>query len=388
MPNVAWLDELTKDLDDRRGKSLFRDLKVVTSAPGPVVEIDGCSLINFASNNYLGLAGDPRVRAAAVAAVDRWGAGATASRLLGGTLELHQALERALADYKGTDACRVFPSGWHANTGALPAIVGPDDTIYLDRLAHASLVDGARLSRARLRVFRHNDPEDLARALRRSTGRAWVVTESVFSMDGDVAPLRDLSDVCGRAGAQLYVDEAHATGVWGPEGRGVVNEAGLEKTVAACMGTLSKGLGALGGFVAGATPLAETLQNRSRAFIYSTALDPAAAAAALAAVTIARAEPERRERVFARAERLRRALGIDGRGPIVPLVVGEESAALDLAAFLRTAGVYAPAVRPPTVPKGTARVRFSITADHTDADIDQAADAVTRWRRRAHTLEA
>jgi 8-amino-7-oxononanoate synthase len=341
----------------------------------------GRDFVNFASNNYLDLAGDERVRRASAEAASRWGGGATASRLLGGTLDLHRELEAELAAFKEAEAALVFPSGYHANLGMIPALAGPGDAVFLDRLAHASLVDGARLSRATLRVFRHNDPDDLARALKRWTGRGekWVATESVFSMDGDRAPLSDLVSVCERTQARLYVDEAHGTGVWGPEGRGCVNEWGLGGRVDVRMGTLSKALGAQGGFVTGSRTLMSWAVNRARSFIYSTALAPAAAGAALAALRIARQEPARRENCFARSARLRAGLGASGEGPIVPFLVGGDADAVELSGRLWDAGIFAPAVRFPTVPRGTARIRFSVTAGHRDEDVDRALKVLSTW---------
>lgn len=299
-------------------------------------------------------------------------------------MALHRQLEEALAEHKGTEAALVFPSGYQANVGSLTALLSPEDTVVLDRLAHASLVDGARLSRARLKVFRHNDPADLDKVLGRpgGAGERWVLVESVYSMDGDRAPLAELSAVCRRRGARLYVDEAHGTGVWGPEGRGVVNALGLEKEVDVCMGTLSKALGAQGGFVCGSRPLVDWLQNKARAYIYSTALVPAAAGAALAALSAARSDEAGRKKLFALSARLRAGLGPAGEGPIVPVVVGETSAALDLSAALWEAGYLAPAVRPPTVSEGTARVRFSLTAGHSEEQIDGALAVVRRWREK------
>jgi 8-amino-7-oxononanoate synthase len=370
--------DLRVELDALTALHRRRSPKTLAGAPGARVLIDGAPRVNFASNNYLGLAEDPRVRRAAARAARRWGAGATASRLMGGTLELHRELEREIADLKRRPAALVFPSGYHANTGMIPALAGPEDTVVLDRLAHASLVDGARLSRARLRVFQHNDPEDLDRVLARLSGpgRPWVVTESVFSMDGDRAPLAEIVAVAERRGARTYVDEAHGTGVWGPSGAGWVNALGLSDRVDVAMGTLSKAFASQGGFVCGASELIDWAVNRARAFIYSTALAPAATAAALEAVRIARVEPDRRERLFALARRLRTGLGLSGEGPIVPWVLGTDAAAVALSQRLWERGVFAPAVRPPTVPKGTARIRFSLTAAHTEADIDAALAAV------------
>jgi 8-amino-7-oxononanoate synthase len=374
---------LTESLGILETENRLRRPRTVESVPAAHCRVAGRDIVNFASNNYLGLAEDDRVRRAAAEAADRWGAGATGSRLMGGTLAIHHELEEALAVFKEGAAALVFPSGYHANTGLLPALLGPDDAVFLDRLAHASLVDGARLSRARVRVFRHNDPEDLDRALARvsGAGERWVVTESVFSMDGDRAPLQEITGVCDRRGARLYVDEAHGTGVWGPEGRGWVNELGLSGRVDVCMGTLSKALGAQGGFVCGSRPLIQWALNRARAFIYSTALAPSAAAGALAALRIVQEEPQRRQRMFDLSDRLWRGFSLEGKGPIVPLVVGEDSRALSLSSSLWEAGVFAPAVRFPTVPKGEARVRFSVTAAHTAEDMDLVLRAVSSWRR-------
>ncbi len=382
--NKSLSDILAARLDALRRENRLRDPRVLSAAPGAGTEVGGRRVVNFASNNYLDLAGEPRVVEAARKAMDQWGAGATASRLLGGTLDLHRQLEESLAAHKGTEAALVFPSGHHANVGALTALLGAGDTVVLDRLSHASLVDGARLSRARLKVFRHNDPEDLDRVLARVVGHGelWVVTESIFSMDGDRAPLREIIEVCHRRGARLYVDEAHGTGVWGPEGRGWVNALGLEKSVDVCMGTLSKALGAQGGFICGSRPLREWIQNKARSFIYSTALAPAAAAAALEALTLSVQNPAPRERVFALSRRFRGELDLAGAGPIVPLVVGGEAEALALSATLWREGFFAPAVRPPTVPPGTSRIRFSLTAAHTESEVNRVTAAVKAWQGR------
>lgn len=390
-------DALRRNLEDLEKADLRRTLRVLDSAPSAHVTLDGREVVNFASNNYLGLAGDPWVRRAAAEAAERWGAGATASRLLGGSLRVHEELESALARLKGTEAAAVFPSGYHANLGTLQALLGKDDTAVLDRLAHASLVDGVRLSGARLKVFGHNDVEELEKVLTRADragDRCWIITESAFSMDGDVAPLRQIVSLAKRFGANTYVDEAHATGVWGVEGAGVVKDLGLERGVDVCMGTLSKALGAMGGFICGRWELVEWVHNRCRSFIYSTALSPACAASALAALDIVRSQPERREKLFRLGGRLRQTLrpspaspsqrsgdgrspklregGEGGEGPIVPFIVGSEKAALAISRRLWDAGFFVPAIRPPTVPKGTARLRFSVTAAHSEQDIDRA----------------
>lgn len=370
------MDFLAGELDRIEEAGLFREPRTLESAPAARVLIGGREFVNFASNNYLDLATDPRVKQAACAAVETWGAGATASRLLGGSHAPHAALEAALARLKGTEAAAVFPSGYHANVGAIQALLGPEDAAFVDRLAHASLLDGVRLSRATLRVFRHNDPEDLRAALSRSSARRrWVITESVFSMDGDAAPLPELAAAAREAGAFLYVDEAHATGVWGPGGRGLAQGAGAADV---CMGTLSKALGGLGGFVCGSRRLVSWIHNSCRSFIYSTALPASCAAAALKALDIAAAEPWRREKAWALADSLRRRLGLPsgGAGPIVCAPFGEAGSALDAARRLQAAGVFAPAIRPPTVPAGSSRIRFSVTAGHREEDVARAADAL------------
>lgn len=361
----------------------LRRPRTVQRMPAARTRVSGREVVNFASNNYLGLAEDERVRRAAADAANHWGAGATGSRLMGGTLAFHEELESSLAHFKGRESALVFPSGYHANLGMIPALAGPGDTLFLDRLAHASLVDGARLSKARVRVFRHNDAGDLERVLHRGTGNRWVITESVFSMDGDRAPLKEISAVCQKQNAHLYVDEAHGTGVWGPDGRGWVNEQGVVDKVDVCMGTLSKAFGAQGGFICGSKPLIQWAINRARAFIYSTALAPASVGAAQAALEIVQKEPERRERLFALSARLWSGLGLAGEGPIVPFIVGENARALSLSAALWDEGVFAPAVRYPTVPKGEARVRFSVTAAHHVSDIDQVLQVVARWRQKS-----
>jgi 8-amino-7-oxononanoate synthase len=366
----------TLDSEHRR-----RRTRTVESIPSAHTRVGGREILNFSSNNYLGLAEDPRVCRAAAVAAERWGSGATGSRLMGGTLAVHEELESALAEFKQQEGALVFPSGYHANLGMIPSLAGLEDTLFLDRLAHASLVDGARLSKARVRVFRHNDAENLDHVLSRVTGKGerWVITESVFSMDGDRAPLADLVSVCRKHGARLYVDEAHGTGVWGPSGRGWVNEQGVADKVDVCMGTLSKAFGAQGGFVCGSPVLIQWAINRSRAFVYSTALAPSAVGASLAALKIMQDEPNRRARLFERSKQLWSGLGLEGRGPIVPLIVGDDARALSLSASLWEAGVFAPAVRFPTVPRGAARVRFSVTAAHTAEDIDRVLFSVTRW---------
>lgn len=365
------------------------------SPPGPWIEVDGRRLRNFSSNDYLGLATHPALREAAAQAVRAFGAGAAASRLVCGSLAPHHELESALARFKGVEAALSFATGYATALGAVPALVGPGDVVVLDKLAHACLVDAARLSGAKLRVFAHNDLADLEGILawaqrhvagRTPPGQVLVVTESVFSMDGDRAPLRELVELKDRFGAWLLVDEAHAGGVFGEQGRGLVAAAGLTERVEVHLGTLGKALGAAGGFIAGRRELIDWLVNRARSFIYSTAPVPAQAAAARAGVELA-AGPEgeaRRAQLWERVRELRAGLAAlgwplpAGKSPILPLIVGEEPAALALAAQLREAGFFLPAIRYPTVPRGRARLRVSVTAAHTADDVARLLEALER----------
>lgn len=360
---------------------------VLDSGPAPEVAVAGRTVLLLCSNDYLGLAGDPRLALAAAEAAQLWGTGAGASRLVSGTTTLHTALEQELAALKGCDAAVLFSSGYLANAGTIPALVGRGDVLLSDELNHASIVDGCRLSRARRAVYRHADPGDLDRLLAGATEeRRLVVTDTVFSMDGHVAPLGDLAEVCEQRGAMLMVDEAHATGVLGPGGGGAVEMLGLQGRIAVVMGTLSKALGSSGGFVAASGDLAELLRNRARTHVFDTAPGPPAVGAARRALGIVREEPERRERVRTLARRLYEGLaelGYDVREPaaaIVPLVVGEADAAVRLSTGLLDQGVLAPAIRPPSVPPGTARLRLTVMATHTEEHVEEALGAFAALR--------
>jgi 8-amino-7-oxononanoate synthase len=381
----AWIAEELQRLEQQ---DLRRSLRVCSGVGGRVPGADG-EVLNFSSNDYLDLARNPRVVAAATRAAERWGAGSGASRLVSGTLPIHEELEGALAGLKGYAAALVFGSGYATNVGILQALCGPGDHVFLDRLSHASLVDGALLSRARVHRFQHNEPADLARLLAKApaAGRRLVATESVFSMDGDVAPLADLAAVAAEHGALLLVDEAHATGVFGPGGAGCIRAAGLEPRVALSMGTLSKALGSFGGFVACAAPVREWLVQRARSFIYSTALPPASAGAALGALEVLRGQPGLGTALLERAAAFRarlQAQGLDtgaSQSQIVPVVVGDNGRTVRLAARLREQGLWTVAIRPPTVPAGTARVRLSVTLAHSEADLDRAAELIVSAAR-------
>ncbi|MCX6998629.1 MAG: 8-amino-7-oxononanoate synthase [Kiritimatiellaeota bacterium] len=380
-----WLED---ELEKLRQQHLYREARAWPETGGRV-RVDGRALLNFSSNDYLDLAHHPTVLAAAEHALRAGGAGATASRLVVGTLPLHEELEARLARLKGCPAALVFGSGYLANAGTVPALAGRGDTIFADRLAHASLVDAVLLSRAELLRFRHNDVGHLDELLSKCTGggRKLVVTESVFSMDGDLAPLPELAAVAGRHGALLLVDEAHATGVFGPGGGGVIRELGLESAVNVSMGTLSKALGGYGGFVAVSARLREWLINRARAFIFSTALPPAMLGAALGALDVLEQQPGAGAELLRRAAAFRQKLqaaGLDtmaSASQIIPILVGDNARALALAARLRAQGLLVVAIRPPTVPAGSARLRLSVTLAHTTAELDRAAELIVAAAR-------
>jgi 8-amino-7-oxononanoate synthase len=374
---------VAKELAALEHDTLLREIRSLESAQDPEVVLDGERLILLASNNYLGLATDPRVVDAAVEAARRWGAGAGSARLISGGTRLHDELEARLAAFKSSEAAILFSSGYLANLGTISALVSRGDAIFSDELNHASIIDGARLSHADVHVYRHADPEHLAALLRErgGAGRRLVVTDTVFSMDGDLAPLPDLVEEVERHDAILMVDEAHATGVVGPGGRGAVAHFGLEGRVPVVMGTLSKALGSAGGYIAGSEPLIAFLRNRARAFIFDTAPPPPSVAAATAALAVVEQEPWRSERVLALARRLADGLRAGGfsvpepAAAIVPVVVGSADSALAFARALQAQGVLVPAIRPPSVAPGTARLRATVMATHTDAQIDSAVRA-------------
>jgi 8-amino-7-oxononanoate synthase len=389
---MATPDFVRETLDDLQARDLYRRLVAVGSAAGPRVDVGGRAVLQFASNNYLGLAADPRVREAAVRAIERWGWGAGASRLLAGHTDAHAALEADLASFKGAEAALVFPSGYMANLGVMTALVGRGDLVACDRENHASIYDAIRLSGAELCRYPHADVGAAAQFFNPQSAirnpQFLLVTDTVFSMGGDLAPLAALAEACCASGAMLLVDEAHALGVLGPTGAGLAETLPhkYDGAITASVGTLSKALGGVGGFVAASRACVELLVNRARPFIYTTALPAAACEAARAALAIVRSEPERRTRLLALADRLRRALGdrdFDcGRSEtsIIPVIVGEPARALAMAAALLECGIFCPAIRPPTVPPGTSRLRISLTAEHTEEDVDLLVQALVAAR--------
>jgi glycine C-acetyltransferase/8-amino-7-oxononanoate synthase len=375
-------------LAELRRDGLYRELRVIESATGPRVRMDGRDVLLFCSNDYLGLAGSAALRTAAADAAERWGAGAGASRLVSGNLALHTELEEELAEFKGYQRCVVFGSGFLANTGVIAALAGRDDVILSDALNHASIVDGCRLARAETVVYDHADVEELEYGLRMATGRAaLIVTDAVFSMDGDLAPLEEIVALARRYRARVMVDEAHATGVVGPGGRGLVAALGLQGEVDVVIGTLSKALGSYGAFACCARELAELLINRARTLIYSTALPPSSVAAALAALRLLGADPRLVERLWSNARLLRSELRrrefpvADEPMPIVPLILGPPEAATDACKRALEHGVFAQAIRPPTVPPGTSRLRVVATAGHGEDELRRAAAVVAAAAR-------
>ncbi|MBU4177100.1 MAG: 8-amino-7-oxononanoate synthase [Proteobacteria bacterium] len=373
----AWLSQ-------QREKGGLRSLRpVIAREKGRLILAgdENHTLLDFSSNDYLALAEHPALIGAAQEALSRSGAGTGASRLMSGDLAVHHELEHAVAQLKGKEGALTFGSGYMANTGIIPALMGRHDLIFSDRLNHASIHDGCRLSGARVIRFRHNDLNHLEELLKekRGTGSALIVVESIYSMDGDRCPLRGLAALKERFGCLLMVDEAHATGVFGPHGGGVIEEDGMSGAVDLAVGTFGKALGSYGAFVAGNREMIEYLVNRARSFIFSTALPPAVAAASLAAVRLIRHEPglrrELQEKIGYFKGLLRKGGYEADLGPsqIIPIVVGESEAALHIAELLREQGIFATAVRPPTVPQGTARLRFSITRHHSTTDLSQAA---------------
>lgn len=377
-----WLKVLEDELRKLEAVGLKRHLRQWESAQGSTGTLEGHEVINLASNDYLGLANEEFMREAFRAAAHRFGVGSGASRLLAGSQPPHQQLEEALADFKRTEAALAFACGFSAAVGTISALTGPGDVLVLDKLSHACLVDGAKLSGATLRIFPHNDLEKLDSHLRWAAkkfprGRILILTESVFSMDGDLAPLAEIVEIKDRYGAWLMVDEAHGIGVIGSEGRGLVDALGLGPRVEIQMGTLGKALGAAGGVIAGSRPLVDLLVNKARSFIFSTAPPAAQAAAAHAAITWL-PTPAGKARI-ASLEKNRRLLSELCRLPqpppsaIVPVMVGSECAAVELAARCLESGFWIPAVRYPTVPRGKARLRLSLTAKHTTQHLEHAS---------------
>ena len=382
-------DELAPELGRLQAAGLYRRRRVLGGPQQPRCLVDGRPMLSFCSNDYLGLANHPEVVAALCRGAERWGVGSGTAHLVNGHCAAHEALEEELADFTGRPRALLFSTGYMANLGVISALAGRGDTVFEDRLNHASLLDGALLSRATLRRYPHGDPAALGRMAAEGPPRL-IATDGVFSMDGDLAPIRALARIAREAGAWLLVDDAHGLGVLGREGRGTLNHLGLDaRAVPILMGTLGKALGTFGAFVAGSSELIETLVQRARSYIYTTAAPPALAEATRTSLAIARREAWRRERLQTLIQRLRAGaaqLGLplaDSSTPIQPLMAGNAARALAWGQGLESAGILVTPIRPPTVPEGTARLRITLSAAHTESDVDRLLDALGALPRRA-----
>ena len=379
------------ELKEIRNAGLYRRLRRVENGQGPTLLLDGREVINFSSNNYLGIANHPALAAAAKKAIDRYGCGSGASRLISGNMTLHEELENRLAEFKGTEAALVFNSGFQANTGILSTLAGEGDAILSDELNHASIIDGCRLSRAKTIVYVHCDLGQLEEALKQagSCRRKLIVTETIFSMDGDEAPLTGIVELAEKYDAAVMVDEAHATGIFGPGGAGVVSKLGLVDRVLVQMGTLGKALGGFGAYVAGSQALRDLLINRCRSFIFTTSLPPAIMAMAMAAIDLVEREPERREALWNNCRLLSDGLKKMGfslgeiQSPILPLIIGDADKCMQFSEQLLERGVFAQGIRPPTVPPGTSRLRITLMATHTREHIQIALDAFKEVKKQS-----
>ena len=394
------LAHLTAQLDDLRARGTYFKLRVLDDAQGPVCHYDGREVINLASNNYLGLCNHPKLREAAIAAIEKYGVGSGAVRTIAGTMRIHMELEEKIARFKGVEACVVFQSGFTANAGAVSSILGKDDFILSDELNHASIIDGARLSRAKIKVFRHKDvahAEELLKEIVKEPGHKRVLTDGVFSMDGDIGPVAALCDLCDKYGAIMMVDDAHASGVLGRNGRGSVDHFGCTQRVDVQVGTLSKAIGALGGYVCGSRDLIDYLYHRARPFLFSTSHPPSVAASCIAAFDILENEPERIERLWSNTkyfqEQLRSAgFNIGGistpksETPITPIIIGDGRKTMEFSRALFEQGLMATGIAFPTVPEGKARVRCIMSSEHTRGQIDTALEILTATAKRMELL--
>jgi glycine C-acetyltransferase/8-amino-7-oxononanoate synthase len=389
------VSDVVERLAELRDRGLYRRLRLIEGPQGPTVTLDGRQVLLLCSNNYLGLADRAEVREAAAEAALQWGAGSGASRLISGNMEPHRRLEARLAAFKGYPSALLFGSGYLANTGVIAALAGRGEVVFSDELNHASIVDGCRLSRAETFVYRHRDTEHLAWGLRRAGERAaLIVSDGVFSMDGDIAPLPELGDLARSHGARLMVDEAHATGAVGPGGRGSVSAAGLSGEVDVVVGTLGKALGSYGAYACANAEVVDLLVNTARPFIFSTAPPPPALGATLAALEILESEPQLVDQLQANAALLRRSLSAEGlevgasTTQVVPVRVGEAEATMELCDLSLQKGVFAQGIRPPTVPEGSCRLRLTAMATHRPEDLVAAAHMVGVAARETGLLAA
>jgi glycine C-acetyltransferase len=394
------LAHLTAALDDLRARGTYFHLRVLDDAQAPVCHYDGREVINLASNNYLGLCNDPRLEEAAIAATRKYGAGSGAVRTIAGTMRIHMELEEKIAAFKNVEACVVFQSGFTANAGTVSSILGKDDFILSDELNHASIIDGARLSRAKIKVFRHKDvahAEQLLRELQSEPGHKLLITDGVFSMDGDIGPVGELAELATRYGAIMMVDDAHASGVLGRNGRGSIDHFHAHGKVDIQVGTLSKAIGCLGGYVCGSRDLIDFLYHRARPFLFSTSHPPSVAASCIAAFDILELEPDRIQRLWDNTHYFKSQLaaaGFDIGGhttpmsetPITPILIGDGRKTMDFSRALFDAGLMATGIAFPTVPEGKARIRTIMTSEHTRPLIDRALEIITATARKSDIL--
>ena len=395
------LAHLTAALDELRAKGTHFRLRILDDQQAPVCHYDGKQVINLASNNYLGLANHPRLIEAAIAATRAFGVGSGAVRTIAGTMRIHMELEEKIARFKNVDACVVFQSGFAANAGTVSAILGKEDFILSDELNHASIIDGARLSRATIKVFRHKDVghcEELLKELEKQPGKKLVITDGVFSMDGDIGPVDKLAPLAEKYGAIMMVDDAHASGVLGRNGRGSVDHFAMHGRVDVQVGTLSKAIGSLGGYVCGSKDLIDYLYHRARPFLFSTSHPPSVAATCIAAFDILEQEPDRIQRLwdnthYFQGQLHRLGFNIGGvttpatQTPITPILVGEGRAAMDFSRALFEEGVMATGIAFPTVPEGKARIRAIVSSEHTRAQLDQALETMEIVAKRIGILQ-
>jgi glycine C-acetyltransferase len=399
-PKRPQLAHLTAQLDELRARGTYFKLRVLDDEQGPVCHYDGRKVINLASNNYLGLCDHPKLREAAIAAIEKYGVGSGAVRTIAGTMRIHMELEEKIARFKGVEACVVFQSGFTANAGTVSSILGKEDFILSDELNHASIIDGARLSRAKIKVFRHKDvahAEELLKEIENEPGHKLVITDGVFSMDGDIGPVAALCDLCDKYGAIMMVDDAHASGVLGRNGRGSVDHFGCTQRVDVQVGTLSKAIGALGGYVCGSRDLIDFLYHRARPFLFSTSHPPSVAASCIAAFDILENEPERIERLWTNTKYFQEQLTLAGfdiggkttpksETPITPIIIGDGRKTMEFSRALFEQGLMATGIAFPTVPEGRARVRCIMTSEHTRGQIDKALEILTSTAKRMELL--
>jgi glycine C-acetyltransferase len=396
-PQLSYLTDVMNEL---KAKGTHFRLRVLDDQQAPVCHYDGKEVINLASNNYLGLANHPKLMEASLKATRELGVGSGAVRTIAGTMRIHMELEEKIAQFKNVEACVVFQSGFAANAGTVSAILGKDDFILSDELNHASIIDGARLSRAKIKVFRHKDAahcEELLKEIQNEPGHKLVITDGVFSMDGDIGPVDKLAALAEKYGAIMMVDDAHASGVLGRNGRGSIDHFGMHGRVDVQVGTLSKAIGALGGYVCGSKDLIDYLYHRARPFLFSTSHPPSVAATCIAAFDILEQEPERIERLWSntryfQGELKRAGFNIGGvntpatETPITPVIIGEGRAAMDYSRALFEEGVMGTGIAFPTVPEGKARIRLILTSEHTKAQMDKALETLERVAKRMGLL--